>query len=53
MVAKCTHLHDTTSRYDKARRRLTFLLVCRECGIERVVETLAYEPRFAPGRTGS
>lgn len=41
----CEHLHDTTSRYDAATRALTFLLVCRTCGIERVVETLEYEPR--------
>jgi hypothetical protein len=38
-------LHDTTSRYDAAARILTFLLVCRTCGIERVAETLEYEPR--------
>jgi hypothetical protein len=41
----CEHLHDTTSRYDAARKLLTFLLVCRICGTEKVVETLEYEPR--------
>jgi hypothetical protein len=41
----CDHLQDTTSRYDAARRLLTFLRVCRSCGIEQVVETLEYEPR--------
>jgi hypothetical protein len=41
----CDHLHDSTSRYDAAEKVMTFLLVCRTCGIERVVETLEYEPR--------
>jgi hypothetical protein len=45
----CDHLHDGTSRYDAAEKVMTFLLVCRTCGIERVVETLEYEPR--PVRT--
>ena len=46
--APCDHLHDTTSRYDHAQKRLTFLLVCHECQTERVVETVPYEPRFEP-----
>jgi len=41
----CDHLHDTTSRYDAPKKLLTFLRVCRTCGIEQVVETLEYEPR--------
>jgi hypothetical protein len=41
----CDHFHDSTSRYDAAEKVLTFLLVCRPCGIERVVETVGYEPR--------
>lgn len=41
----CDHLHDTTSRYDAAKKLLTFLRVCRTCGIEQIVETLEYEPR--------
>jgi hypothetical protein len=41
----CDHLHDSTSRYDAADKVLTFLLVCRTCRIERVVQTLEYEPR--------
>jgi hypothetical protein len=41
----CDHLHESTSRYDVPAKVLTFLLVCRTCGIERVVETLEYEPR--------
>jgi hypothetical protein len=45
----CDHLHDTTSRYDAAEKLLTFLRVCRTCGIEQIVETLEYEPR--PVRT--
>jgi hypothetical protein len=40
----CEHLHDSTSRYDAAEKVLTFLLVCRTCDTERVVETLEYEP---------
>ncbi len=46
--ATCDHLHDTTSRYDRAAKQLTFLLVCRACETERIVETMAYEPRFEP-----
>jgi hypothetical protein len=41
----CEHLHDSTCRYDAVAKVLTCLLVCRTCGSERVVETLAYEPR--------
>jgi hypothetical protein len=41
----CGHIHDTTTRYDRAERLLTFLLVCPVCGTEKVVETLDYEPR--------
>lgn len=41
----CDHLHDSTSRYDAAEKVMTLLLVCPACGIERVVETLEYEPR--------
>jgi hypothetical protein len=41
----CDHLHDTSSRYDAAEKLLTFLRICRTCGIEQVVETLEYEPR--------
>jgi hypothetical protein len=44
----CDHLQDTTSRYDPASKLLTFLLVCPVCRIERVVETLEYEPSFRP-----
>jgi hypothetical protein len=46
--ATCDHLHDTTSRYDRDEKQLTFLLVCRVCDTEKVVETMAYEPRFEP-----
>jgi hypothetical protein len=47
----CDHLHETTSRYDSARKLLTFLLVCPVCRTEKVVETLRYEPRFEQGAT--
>ena len=41
----CDHLHDSTSRYDAAEKVLSFLLVCRICGTEKVVEAVEYEPR--------
>jgi hypothetical protein len=41
----CDHLHDTTSRYDAEKKLLTFLRMCRICGIEQVVETREYEPK--------
>jgi hypothetical protein len=44
----CDHLCDTTTRYDRAAKRLTFLLVCSTCGSAEVIETLHYEPRFVP-----
>jgi hypothetical protein len=44
----CDHLHDTTTRYDRAEKILTFLLVCHVCGTEKVIEALPYEPRFEP-----
>jgi hypothetical protein len=45
---ECGHIHDTTTRYDVARKLLTFLLVCPACDTEKVLETLDYEPRFEP-----
>jgi hypothetical protein len=47
-AAQCDHLHDSTTRYDRERKVLTFLLVCPVCGTEKVVETQRYEPRFEP-----
>jgi hypothetical protein len=44
----CDHLHDQTSRYDAAKKQLSFLLVCNVCGIEQLVETVPYEPRLQP-----
>jgi hypothetical protein len=44
----CDHMHATTTRYDHAARRLTFLLMCPVCGTEKVLETMPYEPRFEP-----
>jgi hypothetical protein len=44
----CDHLHDTTSRYDHVARRLELLLICTVCKTEKVVHSLAYEPRFEP-----
>jgi hypothetical protein len=44
----CDHFHEATSRYDRDSRLLTLLLVCPVCAIEKVVETIEYEPRFRP-----
>jgi hypothetical protein len=44
----CGHLHDTTTHYDHAQKRLTFLLVCPVCDTEQVIDALDYEPRFEP-----
>ena len=43
----CEHLCDTTSRYDRGQKELSFLLVCALCGTEELVEAIQYEPRFA------
>jgi hypothetical protein len=42
----CDHLFDTTSRYDRKRKVLTFLLFCPACETETVVESLRYAPAF-------
>jgi ribosomal protein L44E len=44
----CDHLHDTASRYDQAAKRLELLLTCPLCKTEKVIHSLAYEPRFEP-----
>ena len=44
----CDHLHDSTSRYDRETKQLTFLLVCPVCRTERVVDSIPYEPHFKP-----
>ena len=45
---RCDHLHDTISRYDHAAKRLELLLTCPVCETEKVIHSLAYEPRFEP-----
>lgn len=47
----CDHLYDSTSRYDAATKRLSFLLVCPVCHIEQLVESFEYEPNFIPRAT--
>lgn len=47
----CGHLHDTTTRYDHARKLLSFLLVCSVCNTEKLLERQRYEPRFIPMAT--
>jgi hypothetical protein len=44
----CDHFFDTTTRYDRLCKRLSFLLFCPVCRTEMVVETLEYEPDFKP-----
>jgi len=45
----CDHLFQTTTRYDRVRKVLTFVLFCPTCpGVEQVVEMLPYEPVFKP-----
>jgi hypothetical protein len=46
--APCDHLHETTTRYDRVEKVLTFLVVCPVCRTERVLETQRYEPRYRP-----
>ena len=43
---RCCHLHESTTRYDRDQKLLSFLLVCRVCGTERLVHRQPYEPRF-------
>jgi hypothetical protein len=43
---RCDHLHDTTTRYDHAAKRLDFFLVCPVCGTEKRIQSVPYEPRF-------
>ena len=40
----CDHLYESTSRYDAARKLLTFLLVCPVCEIEEIVQAIEYAP---------
>jgi hypothetical protein len=47
-AAPCDHLHDSTTRYDREQKLLTFLLVCSVCRTEKVVAIRHYEPRFKP-----
>jgi hypothetical protein len=47
----CSDIYETTSRYDRDRKVLTFLLLCPVCGIESVVARLDYEPAFSPAGT--
>jgi hypothetical protein len=45
---RCDHLHDTTTRYEHAAKRLDFFLVCPVCETEKLIHSLPYEPRFEP-----
>jgi exodeoxyribonuclease-3 len=40
----CDHLHDTTTHYDHDLKLLHFLLVCRVCGTEKLIETSGFRP---------
>jgi hypothetical protein len=50
-LARCDHLHDTTTRYDPTEKQLSFLLVCPVCRTERLVDRIHYEPHFEPHPT--
>jgi hypothetical protein len=47
----CKHLgyYTPTSRYDRYRRELRFILICDDCGtgLDEVTK-VPYEPQFAP-----
>ena len=45
---RCRHFHESITRYDHDQKLLSFLLVCRFCGIEKLVHRQPYEPRFEP-----
>jgi hypothetical protein len=44
----CHHSHESTTHYDHDQKLLSFLLVCRVCGTEKLVHSQPYEPRFEP-----
>jgi len=46
--AACEHFHETITRYDYESRHLTSLVICRTCGLEKVVATQYYEPHYEP-----
>ena len=52
-TVRCDHLHDTTTRYDHAAKRLDFLLVCPVCRTEKLIESVPYEPASSPSRRPS
>jgi hypothetical protein len=45
---RCRHFYESTTRYDHHRKVLSFLLVCRVCGIETLVHRRPYEPLLEP-----
>lgn len=46
----CHHFHESTTRYDHDQKLLSFLLVCRVCGTEKLVHSQPYDPHFEPHR---
>jgi hypothetical protein len=46
--SRATTCTTPASRYDHAAKRLDLLLTCRVCKTEKVIHSLAYEPRFEP-----
>jgi hypothetical protein len=42
------HFHESTTRYGHDQKLVSFLLVCRVCGIEKLVHRQPYQPRFEP-----
>jgi hypothetical protein len=47
---RCDHFHDAATRYDRAAKRLDFVLTCPVCKTEKLIHSLEYEPRFEPTR---
>jgi hypothetical protein len=47
-IARCEHLHESTTHYDHAAKRLDFLLVCPVCKTKKLIHSLEYEPHFEP-----
>jgi hypothetical protein len=44
-AGRCRHFHERTTRYDHDQKMLSFLLVCRVCGIEQLVHRQPYLTR--------
>jgi hypothetical protein len=50
---RCRHIHESTTLYDRDQKQLSFLLVCRVCGTERLVLGSRTNPALSLSRPGS